>query len=185
MRFNAWFFNAWFFNAWFFNAWFFNACAGLPLPSAEQTQMFAFLTNAVNTVLLLLAAAAPLLPTKDAHKNADKIRSAGDFWLRSGLGIGIAVALAEGGKHFQVWPGRPTFPSGHETLALAAGTCFVLRHPRGLALVLPLTAFQAWALVAGHFHRPVDVAGALVTGIGPPLGAHLLFLHHQHAGEQA
>lgn len=139
--------------------------------------MFAFLTNAVNALLLLLVAAAPLLPET-------KRRSAPEFWLRSGLGIGIAVILAESGKHFMVWPGRPTFPSGHETLALAAGTCLVLRRPRWLALVLPLAAFQGWALVAGHFHRPVDVAGALVTGILPPLGSHLLFLHHQNAGEQ-
>ena len=143
--------------------------------------MFAFLTNAINTLLLMLVAAAPLLPLKDANK----ARSAGGFWLRSGLGIGIAVVLAESGKHFMVWPGRPTFPSGHETLALAAGTCLTLRHPRGLLLVLPLAVFQGWSLVAGHFHKPVDVAGAVVTGILPPLGTHLLFLHHQHAGEQA
>ena len=143
--------------------------------------MFAFLTNAVNALLLMLVAAAPLLPEKDANKT----QSAGKFWLRSGLGIGIAVILAESGKHWVVWPGRPTFPSGHETLALAAGTCLVLRRPRWLLFVLPLVAFQGWALVAGHFHRPVDVAGALVTGVLPPLGAHLLFLHHQDAGEQA
>ncbi len=145
--------------------------------------MFAFLTNAVNILLLACAAAAPLLPGPKGR------RDAWEFWLRSGLGIGIAVVLAESGKHFVVWPGRPTFPSGHETLALAAGTCLVLRHPRGLILVLPLAVFQGWALVAGHFHRPVDVAGALVTGILPPLGTHLFpnlfFLHHQNADEQA
>ena len=140
--------------------------------------MFAFLTNAVNTLLLILVAALPLLPGM-------KRRSAPEFWLRSGLGIGIAVVLAESGKHFEVWPGRPTFPSGHETLALAAGTCLVLRRPRWLVFVLPLAVFQGWALVAGHFHRPVDVAGALVTGVLPPLGSQLLFLHHQNAGEQA
>ena len=148
--------------------------------------MFAFLTTAVNALLLLLVAAAPLLPEKDANKkDANKAQSANEYWLRSGLGIGIAVVLAESGKHFMVWPGRPTFPSGHETLALAAGTCLVLRRPRNLVFVLPLAAFQGWALVAGHFHRPIDVAGALVTGILPPLGSHLLFLHHQHTGEQA
>ena len=129
--------------------------------------MLGFLTNAVNVLLVFLVAAAPLLPRP--HKLN---RRTLDFWLRSLLGIGIGVALAEGGKHFQVWPGRPTFPSGHETLALAAGTCLVLRHPRWLAVAAPLAAFQAWALVAGHFHRPVDVAGALATGILPPLGLY-------------
>lgn len=147
--------------------------------------MFALLTNVINVLLLSLAAAAPLLPPQSNRLPQNKAQSAAEFWLRSGLGIGIAVVLAESGKHFMVWPGRPTFPSGHETLTLAAGTCLALRHPRGLVLVLPLAVFQGWALVAGHFHRPVDVVGALVTGILPPLGAHLLFLHHQHADEQA
>ena len=129
--------------------------------------MLGFLTNAINTALLLCVAAAPLLPAKD------RPQSAAEFWLRSVLGMGIGVALAESGKHFSIWPGRPTFPSGHETLALAAGTCLVMRDPRWLALALPLAVVQAWALVAGHFHRPVDVAGALVTGLLPPLACHL------------
>ena len=131
--------------------------------------MLGILTNAVNIVLVSLVAAAPWfrLPALN-QKNWE-------FWLRSLLGIGIGVALAESGKHFQVWPGRPTFPSGHETLALAAGTCLAVRNPRWLAVTVPLAAFQAWALVAGHFHKPVDVAGALVTGILPPLGCHLLW----------
>lgn len=129
--------------------------------------MFGLLTNAINVLLLCLVAAAPLLPSPHLPR-----RSALDYWLRSLLGIGVGVALAESGKHFQVWPGRASFPSGHETLALAAGTCLVLRSPRWLALALPLAAMQAWALVAGHFHRPIDIAGALVTGILPPLGCH-------------
>ena len=130
--------------------------------------MFALLTNAINTLLVLCVAAVPLLPAKNPKQ------SAGQFWLRSVFGVGIAVVLAESGKHFSVWPGRPSFPSGHETLALAAGTCLVLRNPRSLAFVLPLTVLQGWALVAGHFHRPVDVAGALATGILPPLACFSL-----------
>ena len=130
--------------------------------------MFGFLTNAINAALLALVAAAPLLPAP--HKLS---RRAFFFWLRSGLGIGIGVVLAESGKHFQIWPGRDTFPSGHETLALAAGTCLAAQNPRWLAVAVPLAALQGWALVAGHFHRPVDVAGALLTGILPPLGCHL------------
>ncbi len=128
--------------------------------------MFALLTNAVNALLVACVAAAPFVPPKSPAPGR------GDFWLRSGLGLGLAVALAESGKHFSVWPGRPTFPSGHETLALAAGTCLALRDRRWLLLVLPLAAVQGWALVAGHFHQPIDVAGALVTGILPPLICH-------------
>ncbi len=81
--------------------------------------------------------------------------------------MGLAVALAEGGKRWQVWPGHPAFPSGHETLCLAAATCLVARDRRWLGLGLPLSALQAWALVRGHFHTPVEVAGALLTG--PPV----------------
>ena len=136
-------------------------------PSAEPAAMLSFLTNAINGLLLLLVAAAPLLPSSRKPRP-----SAFDFWLRSGLGIAIGVILAESGKRFEIWPGRDTFPSGHETLALAAGTCLVIGNPRRLALVLPLAALQAWALVAGHFHRTVYVAGALITGILPPLGCH-------------
>jgi len=135
--------------------------------------MFALLTNAINTLLLFCVAAAPLLPSKNP-KSKNSRQSAGQFWLRSIFGIGIAVVLAESGKHFSVWPGRPTFPSGHETLALAAGTCLALRNPRSLAFVLPLTVLQGWALVAGYFHGPVDVAGALATGILPPLACHFV-----------
>ncbi len=141
--------------------------------------MLGLLTNAINTVLLILVAAAPLLPSPHLPSPHSPRRGAFDYWLRSLLGIGIGVALAEGGKHFEVWPGRESFPSGHETLALAAGTCLAVRSPRWLALALPLAAVQAWALVAGHFHRPVDIAGALVTGILPPLGCH--FFRHRPA----
>ena len=144
---------------------------------AELSDMFGLLTTAINALLLLLVAAAPLLPAPRKLSQSKLSRSTLNYWLRSGLGIGMGVALAESGKHFQVWPGRASFPSGHETLALAAGTCLVARSPRWLALALPLAALQAWALVAGHFHRPVDIAGALVTGIMPPLGCHFYKQH--------
>lgn len=126
--------------------------------------MFFFLTNAINALLVLCVAAAPLLPPGKTR--------AGGFWLRSLFGIGLGMIFAESGKYFSIWPGHPTFPSGHETLALAAGTCLAVRNPRWLTLTLPLAALQAWALVAGHFHQPVDVAGATVTGILPPLACH-------------
>ncbi|MGI4790207.1 MAG: phosphatase PAP2 family protein [Janthinobacterium lividum] len=130
--------------------------------------MFYFLTNGINTVLILLVAAAPLLPQPKRRNNG-----AIEFWLRSLLGIGIGVVLAETGKRIVLWPGHPSFPSGHETLALAAGVCLVVRSPRWAAAAVPIAALQAWALVAGHFHRPIDIAGALITGILPPLGCHL------------
>ena len=129
--------------------------------------MLGFLTNAINGLLLFLVVAAPLLPPAKRP-----VKCIVPFWRRSFLGIGIGVALAECGKHFVIWPGRTNFPSGHETLALAAGVCLAVWNPRWLALALPLAAVQAAALVLGHFHRPVEVAGALVTGLVPPLACH-------------
>ena len=87
-----------------------------------------------------------------------------EFWGRSALGLGLAVAVAEGGKHFQVWPGHAGFPSGHETYGLCVATNLVVWDRRWLALSLPLTMLLAVALVAARFHRPVDIAGAVLAG---------------------
>lgn len=134
--------------------------------------MLSFLTNALNAVLLFLVALAPFLPWRG--REAISGRAVAEFWARSLAGIGVGVALAESGKKWEVWAGHPAFPSGHETLALAAATSLACRDRRWLAVGLPLAALQAWALVTGHFHTPEDVTGALVTGIVPPLAAHLL-----------
>lgn len=131
--------------------------------------MLSFLTNAINAVLLLLVGLAPFLPWRgrDAIQGRDVIK----FWLQSAVGIGVGVALAESGKKWEVWAGHPSFPSGHETLALAAATSLACRDWRWLAVGVPLAALQAWALITGHFHSPEDVTGALATGILPPLAA--------------
>ncbi len=121
--------------------------------------MFGPLTTAINALLVLCVAAAPWITRRGF--------GVWGYWGRSALGIGLAVALAEGGKRWQVWPGHPGFPSGHETLCLAAATCLAARDPRWLRLGLPLSALQAWALVRGGFHAPVEVAGALLSG--PPV----------------
>jgi len=68
-----------------------------------------------------------------------------------------------------VWPGHAGFPSGHETFCLAAMMCLAARDLRWLAVGLPLSLVMAWALVAAHFHTPIDVAGALLSGPGPAL----------------
>jgi len=131
--------------------------------------MLSFLTNAINVVLLMLVAAAPFLPWRGLQ--AIEGRDVAEFWARSLAGMGIGVALAESGKKWEVWAGHPGFPSGHETLALAAATCLACRDRRWLAVGVPLAALQAWALITGHFHTPEDETGALVTGILPPLAA--------------
>ena len=121
--------------------------------------MLPFWSNAVNALLLLLVAAAPFVTRRGA--------GVWDYWLRSAAGIGLAVVLAESGKRYEVWPGHPGFPSGHETLALAAATCLVVCDRRWLWVAVPLTLAQAVLLVVAHFHQPPEVAGALL--IGPPV----------------
>src|SRR3954453_3703515 len=73
------------------------------------------LSAAINPILLVLLLAAPLLGVRS--------EAPWRFWLVSAAGIGLAVGIAELGKALPLWPGHPSFPSGHETFALAATTC--------------------------------------------------------------
>ncbi len=131
-----------------------------------------FLANAINHISVFLLLAAPFV-----RPRTDLIW---EYWGRCVLGIGLAVLLAEGGKRWEVWPGHPSFPSGHETFCLAAMTCLAVRDLRWLGLGLPLSVLMAWALVAAHFHTPVDVAGALLTGPGPALLCQLYRIRPRH-----
>lgn len=117
-----------------------------------------FLTNAINVFLLFFVAAAPII--------SRHLGGFFPFWLRSAAGLGLAVSLAESGKYFEVWPGHPGFPSGHESFALSLATSLVVWDCRWLALALPLAGLQAWILIIAHFHQPPDVVGALF--VGPP-----------------
>ena len=110
------------------------------------------IATALNPTLTLLLAGAPFYTPRPTP--------AWEFWARSVLSIGLAVVLAESGKRFEVWPGHPSFPSGHESFALAAVVSLTVRDRRWLALGLPLALLMSWALVDAHFHTPVDVAGA-------------------------
>jgi len=130
------------------------------------------IANAINPISVLLLLAAPFVTPRRA--------TALEYWVRCILGVGLAVILAESGKRWEVWPGHPTFPSGHETFCLAAMTCLALRDPRWLVLGLPLSLVMAWALVAARFHTPIDVAGALLTGPGPALLCQLYRVRVKH-----
>ena len=116
------------------------------------------IANCVNPILTVFLAAAPFVGIRKS--------SCWEFWGRTALALGLAVVLAESGKYFQVWPGHPSFPSGHETFGLCAAANLALRNVRWLILGLPLTMLLAWALVDAHFHQPIDVVGALL--VGPP-----------------
>lgn len=125
----------------------------LPLPK--------LVADSVNPLSMLLILSAPFVTPRRATR--------WEYWGRCVLGVGLAVILAESGKRWEVWPGHPSFPSGHETFCLAAVTCLAARDLRWLAVGLPLSLVMAWALVAAGFHTPVEVAGALLSGPGPAL----------------
>ncbi len=123
------------------------------------------IANSVNPSLTVLLLGAPYYtPRRTAPW---------EFWLRSGLGIGLAVAIAESGKLYQVWPGHPSFPSGHQSFALAAAVSLAARDIRWLWLCVPVALLMSWALVASDFHTPVDVAGAWLISPLCALACHL------------
>lgn len=134
------------------------------MPAVEAEAMIflpKLIANAINPLSVLLLLAAPFAASRPAWP--------WEYWGRCVLGIGLAVLLAESGKRWEVWPGHSSFPSGHETFCLAAMTCLAVRDPRWLCVGLPLSGLMAWALIAAHFHTPIDVAGALLIGPGSAL----------------
>lgn len=122
------------------------------------------IATTINPLLVALILLAPFLSSRPYRP--------WPFWARCFFGIGLAVLLAESGKRFEVWHGHPSFPSGHETFCLAAITCLAFADRRWLFVGLPLSALMAWALVAAHYHTPIDIAGALVTGPVPAILCH-------------
>ena len=125
----------------------------------DQIPMLApIFAKAINPILCLLVLAAPFYTPRQTPPWA--------YWARTVLGIGLAVILAESGKYFEVWPGHPSFPSGHETFGLAAAVSLVVWDMRWLWLAVPFIVLLSWALVAAQYHHPLDVAGAWL--LGPP-----------------
>ncbi len=117
------------------------------------------LSTLINPALGVLLLGEPLRDQQDAREPWPR------FWLRAGASVGIAVALAEWGKHSQVWQGHPNFPSGHTTLATAAATALVLRRgPRWLCLSVPAVVLMGGSLVYGHWHTTDEVVGGLALG---------------------
>lgn len=117
-----------------------------------------------NWVFAILIAAAPAIGTRGGHPWR--------FWSVCAVSAAVSVLLAELGKSHVVWRGHPSFPSGHETFALAATTCLAARSPRWLWICVPLCLMLAWALVRSFYHAPVDVVGSLF--LGPPVALAVL-----------
>ncbi len=122
------------------------------------------LSTIINPALGLLLLAEPLLDQRSAREPWPL------FWVRAGASVGIAVAIAEWGKHSQVWQGHPNFPSGHTTLATAAATALVLhRGPRWLGVSAPAVLVMGSSLVYGRWHTTDEVVGGFVLGLAVAL----------------
>ncbi len=126
--------------------------------------------DAINPILVILLLGAPFYTLRPAGPWA--------FWARTALSIGLAVILAESGKHFEIWRGHPSFPSGHETFGLAAAVSLVLWDSRWFWLTAPLILLLSWGLVGAHYHQPVDIAGACL--LGPPSAFLCHFAKRRH-----
>jgi membrane-associated phospholipid phosphatase len=95
------------------------------------------------------------------------------FWGRLILTSALAALLAEMGKHYQVWPGHPGFPSGHTALTVALCWNLYLRHKANntywLWFLLAIAVFQGVRLVLGNAHTPIEVFVGAILGTVFPL----------------
>jgi membrane-associated phospholipid phosphatase len=129
------------------------------------------ISQALNPAFVLLFAQEPLLhlqPETEQERVALR-RWVLWFWVRCAFSVGLAVLCTKAGKHFEIWPGRPGFPSGHTTFTLAGAYCLVAgRGLRWLPFAAVLVLIMAASILIGGWHTPVEVAGAFVPGLGIP-----------------
>jgi undecaprenyl-diphosphatase len=78
--------------------------------------------------------------------------------------------------HVQFEPLRQfSMPSGHATLAFAAGTALALLHGRYAALFLGAAALVALSRIYVGAHFPLDVVVGAAVGAGVAIAAHFLW----------
>ena len=77
----------------------------------------------------------------------------------------LAALITLAGKLLEVYPGNPLFPSGHTAYAVTIAVFLVARDRRWTALVLPLLALLAVALMLARYHIAADVAGGAAVGL--------------------
>jgi membrane-associated phospholipid phosphatase len=129
-----------------------------------------FLSRSINPALCLLILEEPLLDRRAGREPWPL------FWVRCAAAIGIAVTLAEMGKHHEVWSGHPMFPSGHTTGATAAAACLVLRRGlRWLWIAVPAVVLMAVSLVYGRWHTTAEVLGGFVLALVITLACFRVF----------
>jgi membrane-associated phospholipid phosphatase len=117
----------------------------------------------------LLTAALLLVPSARVREGSRRTQAYCQEFVRTAMGVAGAVTLAEWGKRQTAWPGHYGFPSGHETFAVAAATCLVLRDRRWVPLAVPVAGIMGWALVRAGYHDWPDVLGGAALGAAIPL----------------
>jgi len=126
----------------------------------DVTPVPGMISSSINPFLVLMILVEPALPRRTEQEAWPR------FWLRAVLGIAIAVVLAEMGKRYEVWPGHPSFPSGHTTFATAAAVALVCRRGRRWApLALAAVLLMGTALVIGHYHTIADIIGGIALAV--------------------
>lgn len=120
--------------------------------------------NFLIPVQLILWLQEPLLRDPNRPLIAN-IRASLPFMLRSGLIIAAVVAAAEWGKHIDIWPQYPGFPSGHSTTCAAFAVCLIAHRGSRWAILLgPMAAVMPVALVLLRAHVVADVIGGFLFG---------------------
>jgi len=123
-------------------------------------------SDAINPIFVGLILEEPMLGTGTPRERW--VRGL-KFWGRVLFCLGIAVAMAELGKKYQIWHGHPNFPSGHTTFATSAAVCLIMQRGKAWAwLAIALTVVIGILLVYDQWHTPVEVLGGWILGTVVP-----------------
>jgi membrane-associated phospholipid phosphatase len=124
------------------------------------------LANTVVVILAVLAFFAPLLHRSREQTSLRHFSFTLRFWILFLCAVTASVVAARLGKYWQVWPGDPGFPSGHQAFAAAATACLVRMGGRlSVILCVPLLVIMGSALVTVKAHDLRGVIGGVVVGV--------------------
>ena len=136
-------------------------------------QTFAnYCAHGINPLLLGLFIVIPFTPL-NASSNYKKLSGLAVYFAAGIIAMGFASLLAELGKLHVVWPGKPWFPSGHQTLATTIAACIWVIAPNRLRpiLILPVL-LMSFGVVYLKWHEPIDAAGGIALGITVTIGLY-------------
>jgi membrane-associated phospholipid phosphatase len=124
------------------------------------------LANTVAVIFAVLAFFAPLLHHSPEQTPLRYLIFILRFWILFLCAVAASVAAARLGKYWQVWPGDPGFPSGHQAFAAAATVCLVRIGGRlSVILCVPLLVVMGFALITATAHDLRGVTGGVIVGV--------------------